>query len=210
MSYVILEVNTRLLERPSEQEVLDMKYPFDCLTDLVFVEEEPILPADIILVPGGSHTDPMSMASELYLAGMAPYILPSGGYNMKLGMTEWEFFRDIGVSMGVPEHAILKEDQAKNTFDNARNSWKVIQDNHIEVKRAIMVCKSYFSRRALMTYQTVFPPSVTIQVMLDDLRINRDNWFQDEEGIRLVLTEAKKISTYFAYHIPNWVKQNGS
>lgn len=32
-----------------------MKYPFDCLTDLVFVEEEKqILPADVILVPGGA------------------------------------------------------------------------------------------------------------------------------------------------------------
>ncbi|BFH63511.1 YdcF family protein [Paenibacillus azoreducens] len=185
-----------------------MKYPFDCLTDLVFVEEEPILPADIILVPGGSHTDPMTMASELYLAGMAPYILPSGGYNMKLGTTEWEFFRDIGLSLGVPEERILKEDQARNTFDNARNSWQVIQKNNIEVKRAIIVCKSYFSRRALMTYQTVFPQDVTIQVMQDDLRVSRQNWFENDDDIRLVLTEARKISTYFAQHIPDWVKQN--
>ncbi len=32
-----------------------LKYPFDCLTDLVFVQEEEILPADVILVPGGTH-----------------------------------------------------------------------------------------------------------------------------------------------------------
>jgi len=186
-----------------------MKYPFDCLTDLVFVEEEEqILPADVILVPGGSHTKPMSMAAELFQAGMAPYILPSGGYNRKLGTTEWEFFKEIGMSMGVPEYRILKEDQARHTFDNAKNSWQVLQEQHIEVKRAILVCKSYFSRRALMTYQTVFPPSVAFQVLQDDRRISRQNWFLDEEGIRWVLTEAQKISTYFADHIPNWVKQS--
>lgn len=186
-----------------------MKYPFDCLTDLVFVEEEKqIFPADVILVPGGSHTEPMSMAARLFRAGIAPYILPSGGYNRMLGITEWEHFKEIGLSLGVPESRILKEDQARHTFDNARNSWKVLQEQHIEVKRAILVCKSYFSRRALMTYQTVFPPSVAFQVLQDDRRISRQNWFLDEEGIRWVLTEARKISTYFAEHIPNWVKQS--
>lgn len=44
-----------------------MKYPFDCLTDLVFVPEEKIVQADIILVPGGSHVQPMKIASLINL-----------------------------------------------------------------------------------------------------------------------------------------------
>lgn len=184
-----------------------LKYPFDCLTDLIFVTEEEIIPADIILVPGGSHTKPMKIASELFHSGMANYILPSGGYNVKIEKTEWEFQKEIGISLGVPEDRILKEDQAKNTFENARNSWNVIMEQQIEVRRAILVCKSFFSRRALMTYQTVFPPNVTFQVKQDDLRYNKENWFLDEVGIKTVLTEAKKVTKYFGHHIPNWVHQ---
>ena len=184
-----------------------MTYPFNCITKLVFVQEEDIQPADIILVPGGTHTKPMKIASELYHSGIEPYILPSGGFSEKIEKTEWEFLRDIALSQGVPEDHIFKEDQAKNTFDNARNSWQVILSRNIEVKRAIIVCKSFFSRRALMTYQTVFPPSVEFQVKVDDNRVNRNNWFYDEMGIKLVLTEAEKITKYFGHHIPNWVKQ---
>ncbi|WP_409344424.1 YdcF family protein [Paenibacillus sp. MBLB4367] len=184
-----------------------LKYPFDCLTDLVFVPDEEIIPSDIILVPGGSHTMPMKIASELYIKGIAPYLLPSGGYNSKIEKTEWAFLKDIAISLGVPEDRILKEDQAKNTFDNARNSWNVINERQIEVNRAIIVCKSYFSRRALMTYQTVFPPSVTFQVKQDESRISRKNWYSDETSIKTVLTEAEKITKYFGQHIPNWVNQ---
>ncbi|WP_409340416.1 YdcF family protein [Paenibacillus sp. MBLB4367] len=184
-----------------------LKYPFDCLTDLVFVPDEEIVPSDIILVPGGSHIRPMELAAELFKTGMANYILPSGGYNAKIGKTEWEFLKDIGISSGVPEDRILKEDQAKNTFDNARNSWKVIVEQQIEVRRAIIVSKSFFSRRALMTYQTVFPETVIFQVKQDDSRLNRENWYYNELGIKTVLTEAEKITKYFGHHIPNWVKQ---
>jgi uncharacterized SAM-binding protein YcdF (DUF218 family) len=187
-----------------------LKYPFDCLTELVFVEEEEILHSDIILVPGGSHTNPMKIACELFNLGLAPYILPSGGYNPKINGTEWEFQKNIGLSLGVPEEAILKEDQAKNTFDNARNSWKVINEQNLQVSRAIIVCKSFFSRRALMTYQTVFPASTKFHVKQDDLGINKENWFLDDAGISFVLTEAEKITKYFGHHIPNWVKKYSS
>jgi len=96
-------------------------YPFDCITDFVFVETN-VEPSDVILVPGGSHPQLMEKAAELFHKGLAPYILPSGGQSSKLGKTEWEFLRDVGLSLGVPESAILREDKASNTFENARYS----------------------------------------------------------------------------------------
>jgi uncharacterized SAM-binding protein YcdF (DUF218 family) len=184
-----------------------LTYPFDCITQLVFVPEEEILNSDVILVPGGSHTKPMKLACELYKLGKAPYILPSGGYNQKISKTEWEFQRDIALSLGIPEQAILLEDGATNTFDNARNSWRVLNEHNISVDRATIVCKSFFSRRALMTYQTVFPTNILFQVKQDDFTISKDNWYLDEVGIKYVLTEAEKITKYFGHHIPNWIKR---
>lgn len=155
-----------------------MEYPFNCITDFIFVETE-IHPADIILVPGGSHPQQMERAAELFHKGMAPYILPSGGYNSKINETEWSFFRRIAIDLSVPEEAILKEDQAKNTFDNARNSWEVIRSMNIDVKKVIMVCKAQHSRRALMTYQTVFPSEIQYMVstVVDKRGISKENWF---------------------------------
>jgi uncharacterized SAM-binding protein YcdF (DUF218 family) len=183
-----------------------MNYPFDCITDLVFVQKDVLEPSDIILVPGGSFPQQMERAAELYHQGLAPYILPSGAFNARLDQTEWEYFNGIGLKLGVPKEAILKEDQAKNTFDNARNSWQVINERQLNVKRAIMVCKAAHSRRALMTYQTVFPREVEflMEPVLDHRQISSDNWFLDEAKIAAVMKEAGKITAYFARHIPNW------
>jgi len=74
--------------------------------------ETKIEPADVILVPGGSQPQLMERAAELYHRKMAPYILPSGGPTFKVKTTEWEFLRDKGTSLGVPEDAIFREDQA--------------------------------------------------------------------------------------------------
>lgn len=81
-----------------------MSYPFDCITDFIFVETE-IAPADVILVPGANHPQLMEKAASLYKQGLAPYILPSGGYKPHVGTTEWDFLRNIGIANGVPEDA---------------------------------------------------------------------------------------------------------
>jgi len=181
-----------------------MNYPFECITELVFVKTE-IKSADIILVPGGSHPQLMEKAAELYNQGLAPYILPSGHYNPKIPdyNSEWEFLKSIGVKLGVPEQRILKEDQAAHTFENAEFSWKVIKENNITVKKAILVCKAYHSRRALLTYQTVFPKDIEFYVAYvpDKKNIQEDNWFLEEEKISTVMSEVVKIGRYFEPYI---------
>ncbi len=94
-----------------------MSSAIKCISDFIFVTT-PIKPSDLILVPGGSHPQLMEEAARLYKAGFAPLILPSGGKNPNIlnGSSEWKFLRDLGVSLGVPGEAILKEDQA-GTFD---------------------------------------------------------------------------------------------
>src|SRR5512144_2595848 len=97
-----------------------MQYPFDCISELVFVETD-LERSDVIFIPGGSHPQLMEKAAGLYHQGLSPYILPSGGYNPSLTnyKSEWSFLRATGLEFNVPEYAILKEDQAGNTFENA-------------------------------------------------------------------------------------------
>jgi uncharacterized SAM-binding protein YcdF (DUF218 family) len=110
--------------------------------------------------------------------------LPSGGYNSKLPnySSEWEYLRTIGIKLGVPEIAILKENKARHTFENAELSWAKLQNMHIAAKRVILVCKAYHSRRALLTYQSVFPSDVNFFVspVVDMRGIARILGFQTE------------------------------
>lgn len=187
-----------------------MRYPFDCISELVFVKTE-IQKSDIILVPGGSHPQLMEKAAELYNHGLASYVLPSGGFNFKIPEynSEWEFLRLIGVRLGIPEEKILKEDQAKHTFDNAELSWKVIKENNLSVKSAILVCKEYHSRRALLTYQLVFPKDIEFFVasVPDKREITKDNWFLDEEKIDIVMGEVVKVGKYFRQYIKKFQEE---
>lgn len=115
-----------------------MSYPFDCITEFMFFEIT-MDSADVIMVPGGSHPQLMESAAELFHQGFAPYILPSGGSTSNVKTTEWEFLRSIGIKLGVPESAILREDKATNTFENSRFSKHVLHHMGIKPTKAIFV-----------------------------------------------------------------------
>ena len=85
--------------------------------DFVFVENKPEK-SDIIFVPGNSYPQMAEQAAELYRAGLADWVLPSGRYSVVNGNfsgvlkkrdiyngnyeTEWEFLKDVLIKSGVP------------------------------------------------------------------------------------------------------------
>ncbi|MBO1582605.1 YdcF family protein [Bacillus sp. XF8] len=184
-----------------------MSYPFDCITNFIFVETE-IAPADVILIPGANHPPLMERAVSLYKQGLAPYILPSGGYKPHVGTTEWDFLRNIGIANGVPEEAIFKEDKAQHTLENARLSLEVLHKTGIYPNKVIIVCKAGHSRRALLCYQTEFPKETEFFVapVVDRYGITKGNWFLSERGISRIMTEVEKIGKYFGPHIQTLMK----
>ena len=169
------------------------------ITEFIFLET-PISSADIILIPGSHRPQLMERAAELYHRGLAPIILPSGGANPHLpGLTEWAYLKQVGISLGIPETAFLKEDEARHTFENAELSWKAIVKNALEVRTAILVCKASHARRAHMTYSAAFPEHIRFMIspIHDERNIRRDNWFESEIGIRRVMGEVERIGRYF-------------
>lgn len=185
-----------------------MSYPFDCISKFIFAETD-VEKADVILIPGSSRPQLIERAVELYNRGFAPYILPSGGVNNNLSHyeTEWEYLKTMGIQLGVPEKAILKEDKAQNTFENARFSWNVLQTLDIPIRNVILVCKAYHSRRALLTYKSIFPSNINFYVstIIDKRGISKDNWFLNEDSISIVMNEVVKIGSYFEDKISTWV-----
>jgi uncharacterized SAM-binding protein YcdF (DUF218 family) len=179
-----------------------MSFPFDCISDFMFFETE-LSHSDVILIPGASQPQLMERAAMLYHQGIAPFILPSGGANPYVKTTEWEFLRNVGVSLGVPPEAILKEDTATNTFENSRFSLEVLKQQGLIPKKVVLVCKNYHARRALLTYQVVFPRETVFYVspVIDKTGTSKDNWFLDEDKIRYVMNELEKVGKYFRHAI---------
>jgi uncharacterized SAM-binding protein YcdF (DUF218 family) len=186
------------------------------LTDFVFVEDN-IEKADIIFVPGGSHPELGEYAASLWKQGYAPLVMPSGGVSIKTGKfngvkakqeiynkyytTDCEFLSDVLIMNGVSKSAIIGENQSSFTKDNAYFSRKVLDGKGIIIEKAIICCKNFHARRALMCYQFAFP-EVEFRVYPtpyyeQDIDITKDNWYQTEAGIKRVLGELQRYSNQF-------------
>ena len=75
---------------------------------------------------------------------------------------------------------------------------QVTDKAEIEIKKALLCCKNYHARRALMYYQRAYP-EVKFRVCpccVDG--VTKENWMSSEEGIQSVLGEVQRIVTQFA------------
>ena len=175
--------------------------------------ENPLEKADIIFVPGNGFPEMAEKAAELYGQGYAPYILPSGRYSITMGKfagvqskkeiydgdyeTEWEFLKTVLMKNKVPEEAILREDQATFTYENAIYSRQVTDMLGIEVKTAILCCKTYHARRSLMYYRLLYPDARILVCPACPDGITRENWRKTEAGVEAVTGEIDRIIKQF-------------
>lgn len=182
---------------------------FRDITDFIFIEDPP-QKSDIIFIPGAMTPEHAERAAELYRQGYAPYILPSGRFSVTLGhpaplsprgkelypgeyRTEWEFLRFVLTQSGIPKQAVLREDQATYTWENARFSRQVTDKMGLCVKKALLCVKPYHARRALLYYQTAFPETEIRVCPAGNSRLTRDNWHLSARGRDKVLGEVRRV-----------------
>lgn len=184
----------------------------DDITRFIFLEDDP-KPADILFIPGNGHAEPSEWAAKLYLDGYAPLILPSGRYSITTGAfcgqqtgnhqyegrfeTEWAFMRTVLMENGVPDSAILCEDEATFTYQNAIYSRRRTDQERLTVRRAILCCMPVHARRAKMYYQTLFPETELLICPAPGASITRENWMHEPDGIDAVLGELTRCGSQF-------------
>jgi len=170
------------------------------ITDFIFVENS-AAPCEVILVPGGSRPQLAEKAAELYNAGMAKVILFSGHVNWRIPeySSEAEYLKSVAVGLGVPSDRIICEPEATHTLENAEFSLAMLRKLNFKLDKFILVCKAFHSRRALTTYQCVFPKDTEFFVVTtnDTLNPSKDNWTTEDKYIKLVMGEVEKIGKYF-------------
>ena len=190
-------------------ERLRMSAFLNAVTDFVFVADVPEK-ADVILVPGSRDPEPAELAAKLYLDGLAPRVLPSGRYTKEVGHfggvrpdaaarypgpydTEWAYQRDILLRAGVPDGAILREDRATYTWENAQRSRRVCDEAGLEVRTALLACKPFHARRALLYYQAAFPETRLLVCPCAYPGLQRNDWTDTPEGRKTVLGEVRRL-----------------
>lgn len=191
-----------------------MKYDhfYKNITDFIFVEDK-LEPADVIFVPGNRYPDMAEKAAELWKQGYGTWVLPSGKYTIVTGMfagpikkediyngsyrTEWEFLKDVLCKNGVSEEAVLKEDNATFTYDNAILSRAVLNKYGISMKKAIICCNSIHARRCKMYYELVFPETKFMICPVNAAGITKDNWYKSQNRITDVLAEMDRCGSQF-------------
>ncbi len=172
------------------------------VTEFIFVAHEPEM-CDVIFVPGANplHTAHVDQAAAMYRAGWAPYVLPSGRYSVRRDSlpygdgfeTEWAWMRHRLMAQGVPDSAILREDEATYTWENAQYSRRVTDALGIRVRRGMLCCRSFHARRALLYYQAAYPDTVWRVCPGEEEGLTCRDWFLTLEGRARILGEVRRL-----------------
>lgn len=106
---------------------------------------------DFIVVFGTAHPTPAYIATELFLRGLAPFVVVTGGENRaRPGLVEAEAHQALLIEGGVPDDAIVAECESKNTLENARFAAPLILGRCPSPRSALAVVK-WYHRRAVVT-----------------------------------------------------------
>lgn len=184
------------MQTPNETPARDF---VQAVTDFIFVENKPA-PCDVIFIPGSSHPEHILLAARYCLEGYAPWVLPSGRFSVKADAfklpgyeTEWAWMRSVLIRAGVPESAILREDRAAYTWQNAQFSRQATDARGIVVRRGMLCCQAFHARRALLYYQAAFPETEWLVCPAVSQGLSRDSWYRTPQGRARVLGEVARL-----------------
>jgi len=117
--------------------------------------------SDCILVLGSHDLRVAERGGELYLQGLAPIIIFSGGLgNVTRGIwkdPEADRFARIALDMGVPAEAIFIENQSTNTGENILFTQRLLEDKGLRPQTFLLVQKPYMERRSYATFKKHWP-----------------------------------------------------
>ncbi|KAM3515959.1 hypothetical protein MY11210_000499 [Beauveria gryllotalpidicola] len=122
-------------------------------------------PADVIFCLGSLDIRVAARAAQLFLDGLAPYLVFSGNAGKLtrdvFDRPEAEIFADVARGMGVPPERILVEPAATNTGENVRFTHALLAGRRGMAapppRSLILVQKPYMERRTWATFKKQWP-----------------------------------------------------
>jgi len=139
------------------------------------------------------------VAVNAYMSGRAHKMMLCGGALREFIVgecTEAEHMRKKALELGVPEGAIILENQSQNTIENILYALAELQRAFWlnKVKKVLLVTTTYHMRRSLAIARYLFPAHIkVIPCPADDNNTRRDNWRNTPKGVERARGEALNI-----------------
>ncbi len=179
-----------------------------------------LIKSDCIMALGSHDLRVADRACDLYLEGLAPLLLFSGGLgNLTLGMwteAEADKFAAIALKRGIPPTAILVENRSTNTGENILFSRQVLQEKGFNPSSFIVVQKPYMERRSFATFKKHWPEK---DLLVTSPQLSLDNYpnaeIPLERVINIMVGDLQRIREYpqkgfqIPQHIPDDVWKAG-
>ena len=146
--------------------------------------------ADVAIVFGmNDPTRPAQYAAKLWHNGTVARLLFTGGHNPKLGATEAGEMARLAFAAGVPANAVLVEDKARNTDENACFSARLLaeatgKDEPGPPSRVLLLTIHYHLRRAYIAARRWLPPQTQLGwACYPSLHYTSTDWWQVARGV---------------------------
>lgn len=152
--------------------------------------------ADAIVVVSGGDTQARTSAGiELYQNGWANTLILSGAALDESGPSNAEAMQLQAIQAGVPESAIIIDEEARSTQQNAQNTQTIFADNNY--KDIVLVTSGYHQRRASLEFNKL-ADAVTIR----NYPVTQDSdwswyWWATPRGWWLAGGELVKIIAFY-------------
>ncbi|XP_076357941.1 uncharacterized protein SCO4629-like [Tachypleus tridentatus] len=156
-----LSEHFKLDDRVPEEDLIHAQTLWDYL---LFHHE--LKKSDVIMLLGNNDIRTAEHAAQLYLLGYGDWLVISGkAGNMTKGkwkQPEAHVFRDVALDIGVPGNRIIVENQATNTGENVKFSYRIMKKYHIKPSSIILVQTPYMERRTYATFMKQWPGNTAL------------------------------------------------
>ena len=170
----------------------------------LIVQDDSLL-ADVIVVIGGDHKPQrMQQVRNLFQEGIAPTIIISAGTVVWEGdetVPEAEVMRRQANALGLPEHALLIENQSKSTRENVQFTKQLLEAE--KVTSIVLVTSAYHSRRARRIFREILGSDFNISIQPAQPVNNPFHWMFYPDEAAVVRYEYRNWVSYWINQLIN-------
>jgi uncharacterized SAM-binding protein YcdF (DUF218 family) len=159
---------------------------------------QPPVKADLIFALGGDNGGRVNGVLDLYRRGFAPRVMVGAeGINPKTRTTYLSWQARYMVDGGVPEQALLFDRRSMNSWEEARNTLKLMQS--MKLDRVLVVSDPPHMRRLSWVWGRVFEGSGKEFTLVASEMPEWDagHWWRTSVNAQYVFAEYIKLAYYF-------------
>ena len=194
---------------------MDFLEPLQTVWDYLGMHQAPEQ-ADVIVGFGNFNTNIARRAAELYLRGLAPVVLFTGGLGRNteglLPEPEAVRFARVAMECGVPEKAILLEPESTNTAENILFTRRLLEERGIPHERILGVHQPFMERRITAAMGVYWPeqafrvtsPQVSITDYLADAK---KQGVTENAAVSVIVGDFQRMDLYAkkGYQTPQYI-----